>query len=67
MNIEHWWNDSESGKLKYSKKNLSRATLFTKTRTCTGLQLNLGLSGDRPVSNLLHHSMALICFFVNTT
>jgi len=20
MNMEHWWNDSESGKLKYSKK-----------------------------------------------
>jgi len=40
MIVEHWWNDTDRGKLKNSKgKNLSQCH-FATNPTCAGLGLN---------------------------
>jgi hypothetical protein len=54
--MELRWNEIDRGKLKYSEKNLSRATLSTTKPTWT----DPGLRGDRPATNLLSDGTALI-------
>jgi hypothetical protein len=48
--MEHWWNDTDRRKSKYSeKKSLSQChCLSTTNLTWTDLGLNLGLNGKRP-------------------
>jgi len=59
---EYWWNDTDRGKQKYGtqRKTCPIATLSTINLTWTDLGLNLGLSGDRTVSNCLNHGTAYI-------
>jgi len=45
--MEHWWNDTVRGKLKYWETNCTTATLPTTNSAHTGLALNLGLHSDR--------------------
>jgi hypothetical protein len=57
MNMEHWWNDNERGKPKYSeKKTFPNTTLSTTNPTWSGLGSNLGL---HPMSahNHMNHDM----------
>jgi hypothetical protein len=52
MKTEHWWKDSDKRKLKYLEKNLSQCHLSTTNPTWAGLETNLGLHGDRPVTKM---------------
>jgi hypothetical protein len=46
MSIEHWWNDTDRGKLKYWERNvLSFPLIFTTDPTWTNLRSNPGLCG----------------------
>ena len=40
MGMEHWWNDTDRGKLKYSENNVSHCTLFTTNLTWTDMGSN---------------------------
>jgi len=51
MNMGHWWNDTDSGKPKYVKKNCSGHPKFHKT----------GLCHDRPATKPVTHSKYLNC------
>jgi hypothetical protein len=44
MSMENWWNDLDRVKLKYSEKNLFKATLSTTNPTQTDPSL-LGICG----------------------
>jgi hypothetical protein len=59
---EYWWSDTYRGEQKYStqRKTCPSATLSTINLTWTDLGLNLGISGDRIVSNCLSHGTAYI-------
>jgi len=46
MNTEHWWIDTDKGKLKYSEKNLSQSTVSTINLTRTNPEPNPHLRGD---------------------
>jgi hypothetical protein len=43
MSIEHWWDDTDRGKLKYLEENLVHFQFFNyKSRTdCTGIEQGL--------------------------
>lgn len=58
MNIHHWWNDTDSGKLKYSDKTCPSATSSTTYLTQTGLEPNPDPGGERPVTIRLIHCTA---------
>jgi hypothetical protein len=47
--MEHWWNDTDRGKLKYFEKNTCNATLSTTNTIWFGLGLKPGLHDDRLV------------------
>jgi hypothetical protein len=49
--MEYLWNDTDRGKLKYSKKNLSHCYLSATNSTWTGLGSNPVLRSDRPAAN----------------
>ena len=53
MSMEHWWNDTDSGKPKYWDRKLSHCNLSITNHTRTGLVSNPCLRGGRPVSNRL--------------
>jgi hypothetical protein len=57
--MKHWWNDTDSRKLKFLKENLSHCHLSTTNPTWTGLGLNPGLLSDRLAMNLLNHDTAI--------
>jgi hypothetical protein len=42
------------------RKTGSNATLSTTNPTLTALGANLGLCGEKPVTNHLHHGMAMV-------
>jgi hypothetical protein len=47
MNMEHWWIDTDKGKLKYSEKNLSQSTVSTINLTRTNPESNPRLRSDK--------------------
>jgi hypothetical protein len=59
---EPWWNYTDKGKQKNSKKNLSQCH-FThhKSPTWTDPVMNLGLQRERLATNPLSHSTAQTC------
>jgi hypothetical protein len=59
MSIEHWWNDNDRPRLKYSETTCHSTTLSTTNSTWTGLGLNPGLHRDRVVTDNLGHGTAL--------
>lgn len=61
MSVEHWWNNSDSGKPKYSEKKCClNATVSNINVTWTGLRLNLALRVKKPVTNSLKHGTTKI-------
>ena len=52
-----WWNDTDRGKPKYFKKNLSLCHFSHNKSMWTGLGLNLSLCGVRPVTNHVSHGV----------
>jgi hypothetical protein len=55
MSMEHWWNDSDWGKLKYLEKTRHSPISTTIKPTQTGLGLNPGLCSEKVVTNHLRH------------
>jgi hypothetical protein len=53
-----FWNFTESGKPKYSEKNLSHCHFSTTYPTWNGLGLNLTLRSERMATNGLSHGTA---------
>jgi hypothetical protein len=53
MSIEHWWNDTDRGKPKYSKENLFYAHLSTINPMWTSQGSNPGLHNERLANNQL--------------
>jgi hypothetical protein len=59
MSMEPWWNDTYRGKLKNSQRKICpSATLSITNPIWTDPGANLGLCGQRLVTNHLSHSMA---------
>jgi hypothetical protein len=56
---QHWWNDTDGGKPMYSEKTCPTATLSTTNVTWTNLKSNLGLRGEKSVTNPLQNKSAL--------
>jgi hypothetical protein len=56
--MEPWWNDVDLGTLKNSVRNLSQCHFVTTNPTWTDMDVNLGLGGERLVTNSLSHGMA---------
>jgi len=46
MNMEHWWTDTDKGKIKYSEKNLSQSTVSTIYLTRNNPESNPRLGGE---------------------
>ena len=61
MSVEHWWNDPDRERPKYSeeKRNLPTANLSTINLTRIDLGSNPGLRGERPATNYMNHGRAL--------
>ena len=59
--MEHCWNDSDQGKLKYVEKNLLNFTVSNINPTRDSLGSNLDLHGEGLVSNHLSHGTAHSC------
>lgn len=58
MNIkEHWRDDGDKVELKYKKETFANVTLSTMNSTRTALGLNLGLHGEKLVTNCLAYGM----------
>jgi hypothetical protein len=53
MSMTRWWNNADKESHKLSEINLPSVTLSTMIPTRTGLRLNSGLYGARPVLILL--------------
>jgi hypothetical protein len=66
MCIEHWGNDTDRGKPKYSEENLSQCHLSTTNLTWTNLWMNMGLHNERPVTNHLIHGTAFSLYVAVT-
>jgi hypothetical protein len=58
MSTQHWWNDTDGGKPMYSEKTCPTATLSTTNFTWTNLKSNLGLRGEKSVTNPLENKSA---------
>jgi hypothetical protein len=52
MSMDHWWNDTYTGKGSTKRKIFSSATLSTTNTTQTGLGWNLDYPGERLATNL---------------
>jgi hypothetical protein len=61
MNMEQWWNDIFAGETEELGENLPSATLSTTNPTWIDPGANPGLRGERPATNHLSHSTALMC------
>jgi hypothetical protein len=60
-----WWNDSDSGKLKYfEEKTGSSATSLITNLTCTGLGSKSIFCSQRPAANNPSHGTAFMCVHV---
>jgi hypothetical protein len=53
MSMEHCWNDTDKGKLKYLEKSLSYCHFFHTNLTRRGLGSNKELRGERKATNPL--------------
>ena len=51
--MEHWWNDTDRGKLKYWEKSCHMDTTFTANLTYTGQESNPALCIDTQATNYL--------------
>jgi len=49
MSVEHWWNDTDRGNLKYSEKDLSQCHFVITNLTWTALGSKPSLRGGGPV------------------
>ena len=66
--MEHWQNDTDSGKVKYLEGNLSHATLSTTNPTQINMRLNVELCSDRLVTNHVSHGITSDMYrFYSTT
>ena len=54
--MEHWCNNTDKGKPSTGRKTCHSVTLSTTSLKSSGLGSNLGLIGDRLVTNCLRHS-----------
>jgi len=61
LRIEHWWNDTDKGKQKYSekKKTCPSVTLSTTKPTQMDLRPNSCHRGEKPAINHLIHGTAV--------
>jgi len=48
MNMEHWWNNTDSGQLIYLEETVSRCRFVHHIFTWTGLALYMGLHSEKP-------------------
>jgi hypothetical protein len=58
ISMEHWWNDTDRQKPRYSGKNLSQCHLVHHQF----LGLNVNLYDDRPLANYLNHGTDVFCY-----
>jgi len=54
MSMEHWWNNNDRRKPKHHEQYFYQFQSITKP-TWNNMRSNLGLFGDRPISNYLCH------------
>ena len=54
MSMEHWWKDTDRGKLKHLEENPSQYQLFHHKFTWTGLGSNLVLCSEKLATNRLN-------------
>jgi hypothetical protein len=59
MSIEHWWNDTDKGKVGTRKGTCPSATLSTTNPICPGMGSNQDLHGERSATNRLSSYTAL--------
>jgi len=57
MSMQHWLNDTDSGKWKYSEATCPIASLSSINPTWTGSGMNPGLRDDWPATSYLSHGM----------
>jgi len=57
MSKQHWLNDTNRGKLKYSEETCPIASLSSINPTWTGPGMDPGLCGDWQAASHLSHSM----------
>jgi hypothetical protein len=55
MIMEHWWNDIDRGKPKYSEKFLPKCHFSTTNLACAGPGSNVDFCGERSTTNRLTH------------
>jgi len=58
--MEHWRNNTERVKQKYSNKNQQNATLRNTNPKCTDLKSNQGLCSQMSATNRQSHEMAFL-------
>jgi hypothetical protein len=56
MSFEDWWNDTDSGKQKYSEINASQCHFVPANVTWKRLVSSLGFRGKRTATNSLFHT-----------
>jgi len=54
MCMEHWWNGTERGELKYWDRSCHSASMSNTNLTWTNLGSNTKFRGDRPVTDSCH-------------
>jgi hypothetical protein len=65
MSKEHWWNDTDKGKLKYSDKNPSQCHAVHHKSHMAWLGIQPGPPRKRQAPNNLHHGIGSkpVCFW----
>jgi len=59
MSMEHWWNDTDTGKSKHSEKYVTRVT-FSTTILSTGLRSTPSLRDEMPPEPISLHGMQIL-------
>ena len=59
MGMEHWWNDTDRGKLKYWERNLSQCHFVYKNLRETGLGSKPCLRGEKQATDRLSQGKVL--------